>query len=245
MKIVLINPNTTSSMTTKAAQTARSVAAAGTVIVERTPSMGPVSIEGYYDEVFSIPGLIAEMQAEPDADGFIIACFDDTGLDAARCITAAPVVGIGEAAFHFAALLGAEFAVVTTLSRSIPALKHNLLKYGLAHKCAKVRAAEVPVLELEKEGSEACGKISSVIEQCIKADGAEVIVLGCAGMTDLATQLSMQHGVPVVDGVVSAVKLIEGLVSVGLKTSKIGGYAKPLAKPYLGAMEGFAPHDKL
>ena len=80
----------------------------------------------------------------------IVACFDDTGLDAARCLTAAPVVGIGEAGFHFASMLSNKFSVVTTLSRSVPAIEHNLVRYGLAHRCARVRASDVPVLELEE-----------------------------------------------------------------------------------------------
>ncbi len=241
MKLVLINPNTTQSMTHKATLAAQAVAAIGTEIIARTSTMGPVSIEGYYDEAFAIPGLIAAIRAEPEADGFIIACFDDTGLEAARCITDVPVVGIGEAAFHFAACLGAEFSVVTTLARSVPALKHNLVKYGLEHKCAKVRAAEVPVLALEDAHSDACSRISEVIAQSIREDGAEVIVLGCAGMTDLAQSLAQQHGIPVVDGVASAVKMLEGLVALGLKTSKINSYAQPLAKPYQGSLQAFQP----
>ena len=67
----------------------------------------------------------------------LIACFDDTGLDAARCAVAAPVIGIGEAAFHMASLVAGKFSVVTTLARSIPAIEHNLAKYGLASAAAR------------------------------------------------------------------------------------------------------------
>ena len=88
--------------------------------------------------------------------GHVIACFDDTGLDAARALAHAPVVGIGEAAFHVASLVAGRFSVVTTLSRAIPAIEFNLIKYGLASRCARVRAAEIPVLALEaREGSAA------------------------------------------------------------------------------------------
>src|SRR3954462_5427355 len=121
MRILVVNPNTTAAMTDKIGEAARAVAAPGTEIVAVSPVDGPVSIEGYYDEAFSVPGLLAEI-AKGDAAGVsahIIACFDDTGLEAARCISQAPVIGIGEAAFHLAAMLGHRFTVVTTLSRSI------------------------------------------------------------------------------------------------------------------------------
>jgi len=241
MRILVINPNTTASMTHKIGAAARAVAAPGTAIEAVNPDFGPVSIEGYFDEAFCVPGLLAEMGKAPDRDAYIIACFDDTGLDAARCRVAAPVIGIGEAAFHMASLIAGTFSVVTTLSRSVPAIKHNLVKYGLASRCSGVRASEVPVLDLEKPGSNARDKISAEIRNALKYDGAEAIVLGCAGMADLALALSREHGVPVVDGAAAAVKLCEGLVSLGLKTSRIGGYAPPRGKSYAGMFSVFAP----
>src|SRR5436190_12498604 len=100
MRILVINPNTTASMTRKIGAAAAAAASKETEITAVNPESGPPSIEGYYDEVFSVPGLIAEMAKAPDMDAYVIACFDDTGLEAARCITDAPVIGIGEAAFH-------------------------------------------------------------------------------------------------------------------------------------------------
>jgi allantoin racemase len=243
MRILVVNPNTTAAMTEKIGRAARAVAASGTEIIAVNPTDGPVSIEGYYDEAFSVPGLLAEI-AKGEASGVsahIIACFDDTGLEAARSLASAPVVGIGEAAFHLASMLGHRFAVVTTLSRSIAAIETNLLKYGLASRCAKVRACEVPVLALDDPASNASAQISAEIERAKREDNAEVIVLGCAGMADLAARLSAQHGLPVVDGVASAVKLAEALGALGLKTSKVRAYAAPLPKTYLGSQAPFEP----
>jgi allantoin racemase len=241
MRILIVNPNTTASMTAKVGAAARAVAAPGTIIEAVNPDFGPASIEGYFDEAFSVPGLLAEMGRARDRDAYIIACFDDTGLDAARCLVEAPVIGIGEAAFHMASLIAGKFSVVTTLSRSVPAIEHNLAKYGLASRCARVRASEVPVLELETPGSNAREKISTEIREAIAVDRAEAIVLGCAGMADLAQSLSREHGVPVVDGAAAAVKLCEGLVRLGLKTSKAGGYALPRSKTYTGLFAPYAP----
>lgn len=243
MKIHVVNPNTTASMTEKIAAAARAVAAPGTEIVARNPADGPVSIEGFYDEAFAVPAMLQLIrEAEiAGAAGHVIACFDDTGLEAARAVAGAPVVGIGEAAFHLASLVAGKFAVVTTLARSVPAIEHNLVRYGLMTRCARVRAADVAVLALEEPGSDARRLVSREIALAIRDDRAEAIVLGCAGMADLAADLSAAHGVPVVDGVAAAIKLVEALAGLGLRTSKLGGYASPLPKPYRGLFEPFAP----
>ncbi|WP_027552418.1 aspartate/glutamate racemase family protein [Bradyrhizobium sp. Cp5.3] len=243
MRLHVVNPNTTATMTAKIAAAARAVALPDTVIDARQPTMGPVSIEGFYDEAFAVPGMLGCIrEADRDgADAHIIACFDDTGLDAARAVAQAPVIGIGEAGFHMASLIAARFAVVTTLSVSIVPIEHNLTKYGLAARCASVRAAEVPVLALEERNADAIGKISSEITAAIRENRTEAIVLGCAGMADLAAELADTHGLPVIDGVAAAVTLAEGLVRLGLKTSRLGPYASPRAKAYSGLLASFQP----
>ena len=99
--------------------------------------MGPASIEGYYDEAFALPGLLQEIGAaeQRGCQGAVIACFDDTGLDAARSLVTMPVVGICEAAMHVASLIAGKFVVVTTLSRSIPPLEMLARRYGMAERC--------------------------------------------------------------------------------------------------------------
>ena len=232
MRILIVNPNTSVAMTEKIGRAGRAVAALGTELIAVNPPDGPVSIEGYYDGALSLPGLLAEI-AKGDALGvsaYIIACFDDTGLEAARSVASAPVIGIGEAAFHLACMLGHRFSVVTTLSRSIAVIEDNLLKYGLASRCGGVRACEMPVLSLDDPASDAAVRIGAEIELAKREDGAEAIVLGCAGMADLAARLSERHGLPVIDGIASAVKLGEAFGALDLKTSKIGAYALPRRK---------------
>jgi allantoin racemase len=242
MRILVVNPNTTVAMTERIAAVARAAAAAGTEIAAVQPSSGPESIEGYFDEALSVPGVLEEiLRGERDGvDGHVIACFDDSGLDAARSLARAPVVGIGEAAFHLATLVGGRFSVVTTLSRSLPAIEMNQVRYGLAARCARVRAVEIPVLELEAAGSSAAERISAEIERAVAEDRAEAIVLGCAGMADLAKRLTARHGIPVIDGIAAAVKLVEALVSLDLRTSKAGGWAAPLKKSFAGSHAHFA-----
>jgi len=228
MRILVINPNTTASMTEKIGSAAREVAGPGTEIVARNPLTGPVSIQGPEDGEAALPGLFTEIDKAnaEDFDAIIIACFDDTGLYQARQRTARPVIGIGEAGYHAATLIAGRFSVVTTLSVSVPIIEDNIVIYGFDKRCARVRASEVPVLELERPGSDACRTISLEIATALTDDGVDAIVLGCAGMADLAHQLSLEHGVPVIDGVAAAVKLAEMLHALGLQTSQAGRFRK-------------------
>ena len=116
-----------------------------------------------------MPGLLAEIAAAGPVDAVVIACFDDTGLAEARAIAGCPVIGIGEAAFHAAMLIGARFSVVTTLAVSVPVIEANLAAYGLASACVRVRASGVPVLGIENaEGAE---RISAEIARAVAEDG--------------------------------------------------------------------------
>ena len=164
----------------------------------------------------------------PDADAGIIACFDDTGLDAARSAVRFPVVGICEAALVTAGQIAKRIAVITTLPRSIVPLEELVRRYGFAER-ARVSACNVAVLDLEKPGSGAEEKLDAEIALALDR-GAEAIVLGCAGMADLAGKLSAKFGVPVIDGVAAAVKQAEALAGLKLTTSRRGAYALPAAK---------------
>ena len=230
MKLLLINPNTTASMTRKAEVAALRVARPDTELIATNSRSGPPSIEGFYDVAVCVPGLLEEAAQYRDVDAIIIACFDDTGLDAMRCLFDVPVIGIGEAGYHAAAVVAHRFSVVTTLSRSVAGITDNLKRYGLIAKCASVRATDIPVLKLE-EGDPAClADIRSEIAAAIEHDKAEAVVLGCAGMADLMQELSEEFGIPVIDGISCAVGMAEALVAAGLSTSKAGAYAPVVTK---------------
>ena len=239
MHIRLINPNTTAAMTAKIGAAAERVAAAGTRISATNPEAGPVSIESHFDEAISAVGVLDEIR-RGDAqavDAYVIACFGDPGLLAARELSAAPVIGIAEAAFHFAALISTRFSVVTTLGRTAIIAEQLLHNYGFAQHCRKVRAAEIPVLELEHDS--ACA-LERIIAECRRAkaeDGIGAIVLGCAGMAEHSAEIGAAVGLPIVDGVSAAVKLAESLVALGLRTSKHGDLAFPPPKPFRGRFD--------
>ncbi|WP_119388263.1 aspartate/glutamate racemase family protein [Taklimakanibacter lacteus] len=242
MRILVVNPNTTTSMTGTIAAAARAAAGPESDIIAVTSKMGPVSIEGYYDEALAVPGLLKEIaQGERSgANVAVIACFDDTGLDAARAMAAIPVVGICEAALAMAALVAQRISVVTTMERALVPIEALVRRYGMAER-TRVRAADIPVLALEDPTSGAEERLSAEIARAIAEDRAEAIVLGCAGMANLAVNYRQRFKLPVIEGVGAAVKQAEALVALGLSTSKRGAYASPVAKAYAGALQDFAP----
>ncbi|MCX8507219.1 MAG: aspartate/glutamate racemase family protein [Alphaproteobacteria bacterium] len=259
MRIYVINPNTTASMTDTIAKAAKHVAAKDTEIIAMTSTAGAVSIECHYDEAMSIMGLAQAIKDANDIEekrgnragiatgrdhAFVIACFGDPGLLAVRELTAAPVLGIAEAAMHAASFLATGFSVVTTLGRTRVIAEHLVRNYGMEHHCRRVRAIDLPVLELENPASDARGRILAECQRALAEDNSAAIVLGCAGMADLVAYLSDKLGVPVIDGVTAAVKFAEALVGLGLGTSKKGDLAFPLYKPYKGTISNFAPGQK-
>jgi len=233
MKILIINPNTSGEFTRKIDQIAQKYASSATEVVTKNPSSGPRSIESVYDELLSsAPTLECALSNLDDVDGIIIACYSDhPTIYALREITQLPVLGIAEASMYQACMLGYQFSVVTTNEAWEPLLWDAVKHYGLAERCASVRSTGMAVLELEQadEGTTR-EKIHQTAVEAISHDKAEVICLGCAGMAGLDKELEQEVGVPVVDGVVSALSMIEGMVRYGVSTSKKRTYITPQYK---------------
>ena len=229
MRITLINPNTSRAMTDKIARSAREVAGPGVEIDAVCPAEGPAAIESHSDEARAALAVHREVRRGQAAgvDGFVIACFGDPGLDAAREVAAGPVVGIAEAAMHVATLAGRSFSIVTTLSRTLGRAQDLVRRYGFAEACVSMHATDIPVLALEEASPDAMARITAVCERAVEVEGADSIVLGCAGMTDLCGTLTQQLGVPVIDGVAASVGLVAGMVRMGVGTSKRDEYAFP------------------
>jgi len=231
-RILLINPNSTASMTDAMALAAQSVLPADSDLQAHTAASGPVSIEGFYDEAFAVPPMLKVLKEARAYDAVVIGCFDDTGVDAARCVSAGPVMGLCQAACMAASVVSNRFSIVTTLGRSIPALQHLVLRYGFERQCARVRASELPVLELENCTASARATLLKECRLALEQDGAEAIVLGCAGMVELRQWLELELQVPVIEGVSAAVLQLDGLARMALQNSRQRGYAQPLEKDF-------------
>lgn len=232
MKILLINPNGTESMTRQAAESARRIVSPATQIIERTGIDVPLSIEGFSDEAMSVPSMLSQIRlAEAEgAQATVLACFDDPGLDAAREVASGPVIGICQAGVQAAMTLAKRFSIITTLPRSVPVIEDLVQRYGAQHHCRKVRCIDLPVLTLEHEPERAYGLMLAEIARARDEDGAEAVILGCAGMSAMTDSLTRDTGVVIIDGVIVGVKLAEALVGAGLRTSKANAYAYPRQK---------------
>ena len=204
--IVIINPNSTQSMTTAMVETARK-AAPEAHVVGWTSAGGPPAIQGEQDGNAAIPPLLELVKKadEAGARAIIIGCFDDTGLSAARALATCPVIGIGQAAYHLASLFGQSFSVVTTLDVSVPVLNANVSDYGLDKNLGRIRASGVPVLALEDDRANATEKVKAEIRAAVREDNIKSVVLGCAGMVHIVEE-SDDISIKLVDGVQAAVR---------------------------------------
>jgi allantoin racemase len=237
VRITLINPNTSRAMTDKIAVAAREVAGPDVEIHAVCPDTGAEAIESHVDEVFAAAAvieLVEQDQRDGGSDAYVIACFGDPGLDAARELVDVPVVGIAEAAMHVAAVSGRSFGVVTTLTRTLGRASDLVARYGMREACVSLAGTGIPVLDLEDTSSQSIATIAALCHEAVAAE-ADVIVLGCAGMADLCRTLTAEVGVPVVDGVAAAVGLASGMARMGVGTSKRDEYAFP---PRRGALVG-------
>jgi allantoin racemase len=232
--LLVVNVNTAQSVTDVIAAAARAAVSSGTTVVPLTPRFGPASVESNYESHLSAVGVLDAVQTyEGPFDAVVHAGFGEVGREALQDVLTVPVVDITEAAAHTACLLGRTFGVVTSLDRAVPAIHDRLLLAGVAGRCSGVRSVDLPVLELEAD-PEVTAKAFTEQARALVADGAEVVVLGCAGMSGLHAALAGELDVPVVDGVAAAARLAESLVALGLSTSKVRSYATPRPKAVAG-----------
>jgi allantoin racemase len=218
VRLLLANPNTTASMTAAIAASATSAARPDTVVEAVNPVDGPASIETDDDERACVPGLLALLgaakarPAERRPDAYVVACFGDPGLEAARELLDRPVLGIAQAAMHAAALVAGSFSVVTSMSGTVDRA-WQLAKAYTPAQCLGVYACDIPVLRIDSDPA-TVGPIGELCSRALAADQSRSIVLGCAAMARFAEPLSRRLGVPVLDGVVAATLLAEALVAL-------------------------------
>lgn len=247
MKIKIINPNTTQAMTDSIREMAEKYADEGTEIIAVSPATGPDSIETFIDEYLAVPGVIQEIikgDKDEDVDAFVIACFGDPGLQAAREATDKPVLGIAESAITTAKFIAPYFSVVSVLDRSRKMTEDLVRDYGAEPFCKSIRSTGLSVLEFGKNPQKGLEALLEQARKAVKEDGAECILLGCAGFVDFVEKLREELGVPVLDGVMPAVKLAEALVKMGVKTSKYNTW-KPQEPKTINGFESIVDIDRI
>jgi allantoin racemase len=210
MKILIINPNSDQQMGRDIQKSAEDfVKARYEVVCKNTPA-APSFIETYEDMVKAAPGMIQlARKNESQFDAVVIACHYDPQLDLMKEILEKPVVGIGEASIKIASMLGPRFSILTTDNHSIPIHEELVRRYNLYEVLASVRAPEIDV-----EGGSEEELYLSTAKIAVEKDRADVIVLGCAGLTGLHRRLQQELDVPVLDGVVCALIIAAGLAEM-------------------------------
>jgi len=220
MKLLIINPNSDIAMTAVIRQTAEDFAHGAFEVVCMPTPRASGFIDSYQDEAEAAAGMMALVDEHADQfDGVLVACMDDPNLDAIKEVTAKPVVGIAEAAMKIASMIGHRFSIVSTSRASVA--NHQVLarKYYMEALLASVRYPEGDAADLSEEE-----RFFEAARAAVDEDMAEVIVLGCAGLADMAKRLETRLKVPVLDGVVCGLIILSGMVKSGISISKIGRY---------------------
>ena len=226
---MVINPNSSREMTAHLDRVLSQIKGENTELTVTCPPNGPLAIESSYDEAMCAPGVLELVKKanEEKYDAVILACFSDPALEQAREISDSLVTGIEEISLHVAAMLGAKFTVLTMTDKRVPSKVAHVRRFKLEGSLASVRPLGMSVAEIEADEKRACAQILKVAKEAAEQDGAEVIVLGCAGMAGYADIVRSDLGMEVIDPSSLALKVTEALVSAGLKQSKRGYYSYP------------------
>lgn len=233
--ITVVNPNTSDTLTAAITRAAAAVAGSGTTVRGVHPSRGVASVESHAEEAWATLGVVEQVQAHnADSDAFVVACFGDTGVAAARELASGPVVGMTEAALMTAALVAHRFTVVTLPPRTMAHSDRVVGALGMGHRCS-VRAVDVAVEDLEGGSVHLLNAFVAAARLAVVHDEAEALVLGCAGLADLVEPLRQATGLPVVEGVAAAVGLAVSLLRQGVQTSRSSTYAAVPGLPDVAA----------
>jgi allantoin racemase len=213
-RIIIINPNSDLAMTKAIQATAENFAGKRLEVLSLPTKGAPLFIETQEDEVEAAPGMIELVRKTgPQCDAFVIACHCDPNADVLKKMTAKPVIGIGEASMRLASMLGHRFSIIQTTKESVPLKEALVRKYQLEDFLASVRAPEDGLAKSPDEE-----KYLSAARAAMEEDRADVIVLGCAGLTGLDKRLQKELGIPVLDGVVCALIIASAFLSRRLFT---------------------------
>lgn len=227
-KLLVLNPNTCQEMTADIKETIALIRRCGMDVQVCSVEFGPRSLESFYDYNLASYAMLKYFKDHPECkpDGILVACFGDPGLYALKEISDCPVIGIAEASLSIALLLGQKFSILAASDKAIPLMYDLVNNYGLNSRIASVESLHSSVLKLEDDRNEA---LSSLVYagQNAKNKGAEVLVLGCAGMTGMRHAAEQELGIPVLDPVELAYKQLELIVELNLSVSKQGLFQTP------------------
>ncbi len=225
-KALVINPNTSPSMTGEIEETAgRIFAPPWTYVVAMAPA-GPESLESWTDYHLASVCVLPLLEKHADADGVVLACFGDPGLYLLKESCDVPAIGIAEASMSISLMLGARFGILAGMGRAVELMDSMVRTYGLESRYAGTRSLEMRVLDFEKDRDITVDRLEQV-GLTLRKRGAEVLILGCAGLTGFVEEVQQRLSIPIIDPVDAGCRMLQNVVASGLKTSHVGLYARP------------------
>ncbi|SDM29398.1 Asp/Glu/hydantoin racemase [Franzmannia pantelleriensis] len=238
MKLLIVNPNISHSVTELIEAEARRAASPGTQLTLRTAALGVAYIETRAEAAIGAYATLNELADHfPGHDAAVVAAFGDPGLEAAREMLPIPVVGLTESALMSAAMLGGKIGIVA-ISRRIRAwYAETVDRYGMTSRLAGIRCLDEPLANIGSVQQDKGEQLVALCEAAIRDDGADVLIIAGAPLAGLARSVAQRIPVPVVDGVSCAVQQAELLARLGPAKATAGSYAAP---PVKGAM-GLSP----
>jgi allantoin racemase len=232
MRLLVANANTTEAITALCAEAARGAAAPGTEIIPATPRFGPAVIATRAENAIASHGLLSLLAGYAgQVDGALLAVSHDTALEAARQMMPCPVVGMTEAACFAACLLGTRFGLVTF--GGTETYRERIAAHGLIGRCASLIGLDTTPQETVRDPEGVARKVEGGIARAV-AEGGEAVVLGGAALAGMAARLQGEAPVPLLDGIVCGVKLLEMLVALRLPKPRAGSLAPPRGRESLG-----------
>jgi allantoin racemase len=210
--LLLINPNTTASITDLVLKNARRFASTGTTLRAATGAFGPRYIAsriGYAIAGHAAVDALANDGARKDA--VVLACFGDPGLAALKEVSKVPVVGMAEAAILQASAVGKRFSIVTGGERWKTMLEEFVAAQGMSARLASVRTVAPTGADIARNPKAAMALLAKGCQACVREDGADVVILGGAGLAGLADKLRSSIDVPLLDGLACAISMAESL----------------------------------
>lgn len=230
MNLLVINPNTSEAMTEDIRKTVERVRSPDTSVTVKGLDFGPEALESFYDYTLSSFGLCRLLKKEKQIyDGILVACYGDPGLYAAKEICNCPVLGIAETSIAMSFLLGSRFSILAASEKAVPMMENMVSQYGMNHRLAGVFPLDMSVLDAEANRGRTVDRLIEEGEKAV-SKGAEVLILGCAGMTGFGEPVSRALGIPVMDPVETAFLALEMMCRGGYKTSRRGLYKAPEKK---------------
>ena len=235
MRLLIINPNISESVTALIEAEARRTAAPGTELTMKTAPFGVAYIETRFEALIGAYAT-AQVAAEhvEGHDAVIVAAFGDPGLAGLREALPVPVLGLSESALASACLLGHRFSIVAISQRISAWYREVVEANGLIGRLASIRALDQPLAGIGSVQTDHAQALRALCERAVTEDGAEVIILAGAPLAGLARAVRGELPVPVVDGVSSAVRHAETLVALQPGRATRGSFAPPPEKPHRG-----------